>query len=485
MYQECVLPLALAYQLEHPKNPFFQEERLREWVVAGIDFARRASHWQGGCDDYFPYERACGAAAFSLYACTEAALLLKLQDKKFLRFFKKRAHYLAREGFSESGVLSNHRALIVLGLYNTFLVTGEEEFKKKAEERRDLLLKLQTGEGWFPEYEGCDPGYLMFAIDFLAKYYQKSKDSRVVEPLCRAIDFASHFLHPDGSYGGEYGSRNTFHFLPHGLELMASAAPRALWMANRFLRYLPREGRSSLEDDRLVCHYAYNFLQAYADFASRNGEIREVPREDGTRLFKEAGLFVKTSGEDHAVISLAKGGVMKVFKQGRLVYNDAGLAGETTRGIRFYSSNQGNWQYEVKEDKITVEGYCSEYTPRHFSPIPFALFRLFMSFIGRFLPANVVRRWLQKKTILQSKRFPLRFRKEIVLPQFGKITFHLFFEKPAWKIKELFVASDATFIYTATSQPYQKGCLKSWIDFASALPSLNRVGHSIFHHSAE
>ena len=38
---------------------------------------------------------------------------------------------------------------------------------------------------------------------------------------------ARHFLHPDGSFAGEYGSRGTSHFYPHGMELLAAVSAEA------------------------------------------------------------------------------------------------------------------------------------------------------------------------------------------------------------------------------------------------------------------
>ena len=62
MYQEFVLPLALVYAYDFPDNPYYRKERVKELALAGIDFARRSSHRDGSCDDYFPYERALGVA---------------------------------------------------------------------------------------------------------------------------------------------------------------------------------------------------------------------------------------------------------------------------------------------------------------------------------------------------------------------------------------------------------------------------------------
>ncbi|NEQ32763.1 MAG: hypothetical protein F6K04_17455, partial [Leptolyngbya sp. SIO4C5] len=108
MSQEFVWPLALAYDTNSPDNPFYQEPKLRDWVEAGIVYAARSAHADGSCDDYFPFERASGAAAFSLLACLESYQLMGLENSIALKFFEKRADWLAHH--LESGRLTNHQA---------------------------------------------------------------------------------------------------------------------------------------------------------------------------------------------------------------------------------------------------------------------------------------------------------------------------------------------------------------------------------------
>src|SRR6186997_2664589 len=61
MYQEGVLPLALAYTHDLPGNRWHAEPRLRELAIAALRFSARYAHRDGSCDDYYPYERALGA----------------------------------------------------------------------------------------------------------------------------------------------------------------------------------------------------------------------------------------------------------------------------------------------------------------------------------------------------------------------------------------------------------------------------------------
>jgi len=81
MAETGVLPLALAYAHHFPGGTcYYRQPRLAELVLAGIRFAAACAHRDGSCDDYYPFERALGATAFSLYALTESCLLLGLKE---------------------------------------------------------------------------------------------------------------------------------------------------------------------------------------------------------------------------------------------------------------------------------------------------------------------------------------------------------------------------------------------------------------------
>jgi len=90
MSQELVLPLALVYSLNIPGNQFYQKKIIRDWVLAGMRFAELSSHKDGSCDDYFPYEKAGGATAFSLLACLYSYKIMGFSDRNLEAFFSKK-----------------------------------------------------------------------------------------------------------------------------------------------------------------------------------------------------------------------------------------------------------------------------------------------------------------------------------------------------------------------------------------------------------
>ncbi|MBI1902592.1 MAG: hypothetical protein HYS13_15935, partial [Planctomycetia bacterium] len=240
MYQEAVLPLAQVYAYDLPLNRWRGEPRVRELAIAGLRYSARSSHADGSCDDYYPFERALGAAVFSLAAAAEAILILRpdapelTRDEEIMRCLHRRARWIMTH--DESGVLTNHHALAALGLLRVAQITGRAEYAAAAEARVRRVLAWQSPEGWFEEYGGADPGYQTLTIEVLAKYQEQTGARWLEEPLRRAVAFCRHFLHHDGSYAGEYGSRGTYHFFPTGFEMLASQLPEAADLADGRLR---------------------------------------------------------------------------------------------------------------------------------------------------------------------------------------------------------------------------------------------------------
>jgi len=275
MYQEGVLPLALVYATDLPGNRWQGAPRVRELAIAALRFTARSSHSDGSCDDYYPFERALGAAVFSLQAAAEAYRVLQLHDPELLRWFRRRADWLIRH--DESGRLANHQALAVLGLLRVGQITGQPEYRDAAWARLERLLEWQCDEGWFEEYGGADPGYQTLTIDCLAKVRKLSENAALDGPLRRAVAFARLFLHPDGSYGGEYGSRGTYHFYPHGMELLAPENPEAADLADGFLRGLAAGKQAAFSDDRMFAHRLGNLIEAYVDWSPTCPAPRQGP----------------------------------------------------------------------------------------------------------------------------------------------------------------------------------------------------------------
>jgi len=461
MSQEFVLPLALAYATDFPENRWYGEERIKELAIAGIEFAKTHSHSDGTCDDYYPWERAMGALAFSTYACTETYQILGLSDESLERFFALRGEHLLAH--NESGRLSNHQALAALALFNIYQITGNEIFKIGAQERIDLVLSWQhSEEGWFQEYEGADPGYQTCTIDFLAKYFQKTGDRSLLPSLERAVEFAAHFIHPDGSYGGEYGSRNSYHFYPHGFEILALEIPLAAQITNAWLRGVQRGKRYYNDDDRMIGHLSYNFIQAWADFAKDRPEEKLRDGHPFIRWYEGAGILVVSKPRYYAVSGMKKGGVLKVYSNSGCLYSDTGLIGSLPDGKVLVSHLQDEKNVvdaSVENESFVVEGCFAQRSTKLASPFRLIIFRVLNISFGRFFP-NLLRRILQKILITGKFRTNLKFKRVI---RFSDDHISITDQFPPGRFARLSVGSDATSIYVAASNVYQDSILNPWL----------------------
>jgi hypothetical protein len=405
---------------------------------------------------------------------TETYQVLDLERPDLVDFFRLRADWLCAN--NESGQLANHQAFAALALYNVYLITGDEKYKTHSDRYRDITLSWQHEEGWFQEYEGADPGYHSCSIAFLSKLFQKSADQSLIEPLKRAVEFAAYFMHPDGSYAGEYGSRNTYHFYPHGFEVMARYTDTATRIAETYLhRALPERRRYFNDDNRMCAHYVYDWMHAWLDYnPDRKGQL-DHNRGPFTKWFQGAKLFVKKTDAYYAVVSLAKGGVTKVYTEAGPCYSDTGMLLKTDKGEVLVSHMvDDTFENEVDEaaGRIRVFGKFSKRKHHLPSPAKQMAFRAMNLTLGRQNP-HLVRSTLQKVLITGKPRTSVPFMREIELgPEQVRVT-DTIQENGGLEFVSGAVGSDATSIYVANSNTFQESTLLPWTDITEQLGPLN------------
>ena len=471
MAQEFVYPLALAYNTNIPNNPFYQQSVIRDWVIAGINFAAQSAHRDGSCDDYFPFERAAGAAAFSLLAGIESYTLLELDHPKALQFFSLRADWLGHH--QESGRLTNHQALIVLSLSLLSRLLNTNRWDSVIEQRLEQVLAWQNPEGWFIEYEGCDPGYHTLTVDCLARIYELKPSNQLKTALTKAVELAAHFVHPDGSFGGEYTSRNTYNFFPHGFELVGKWLPEALNINDRFLQGLANNLAPCYADDHIIGHHTWNYLLTWRDFVPVRATIK--PPSQGRLWLKEGGILIERRQDTELYLALNKGGAFKLFRQGKLIASDTQFSVQLQRRnskknavAHLMSANQ----IEVKEDEITISGSLGWAKQKQMNPQNLLILRLVMLSVGRFFP-NLIRSLLQKILITGKQSAPFQFRRQLRWES-GKWRITDELKANSWKqVETVGIGCDQTSIYVVMSRTFQLGQLQPWWDLTEQVRELS------------
>lgn len=485
MYQEGVLTLALLYAYRLPGNVWFGEPRLRDLALAGMRFAARSCHTDGSCDDYYPFERALGAAVFSLQAAARACQVLAVDEAELTDWLVRRADWVA--GHDESGRLANHHALAALGLWRVAEITGRDRFRQAARERIAHVLAWQSDEGWFEEYGGADPGYQTVTIDCLAKLRRATGDTSLDEPLARAVSFARLFLHPDGSYGGEYGSRGTYHFYPHGMELLACQHAAAADLADGFLQSLAQGTSAVFGDDRLYVHRLANLIEAYLDWSpSRPGPEATTSIE---RYLSEAQIFVRRSAERQTIISAARGGVFKHYAAGRPAVSDAGLIVELADGRTAVTQVHHRGRHTEchaaeQPSGFSVSGLLDWVSHETATPLKQAVFHVGMALVGRWC-RTLIRRLLQRRLITGRRECPIRHTRQfewLDLVEQGptlRVTDTVELLDDRLQVRELAIGPDHQTVYVAASGVYQPSALLPWLDLKDHVEPLNRQRRAV------
>lgn len=466
MAQEFVLPLALAYVDDFPGNRFFGNKTIRECVHAGIAYAALSAHADGSCDDYYPFEKAAGAAAFSLYAALSAISLAELDFAEFAEFLKRRGKWLANH--RESGRLSNHEALITNNLFRLASLSGESSFLEMARSRLARLLGWQTSEGWFYEYQGCDPGYMTMTIANLAEIDEMHPSLGLREPIRRAVRFLLDLQPPDGWLGGEWTCRNTNNYFPHGLELCGSWSTDALALNDRALEAL--RAAPEYDDDHILAHHAWSYLLAARRWQKMRPEpIGLIPENDRVH-FPEAGYLKIRRGSLCLLVSLKKGGSFRLYDSGRLVYSDTGLSllvKERSKVVNYvchlWSENN---EITFIDNGVTVAGSMGRAKASQMTPVKNVLLRAFMLTLGRLNP-DLVRRLLQRLLITDNSMGPFVFTRSLRLdPTWVEVIDRI---SGKGDVVAAGVGPAQTSIYTVMSRVFHYPQLQPWEDFTHLL----------------
>jgi hypothetical protein len=470
MAAEFVWPLALAYALPIEGNPYYQQPAIREWAIAGMRYAARSAHPDGSCDDYFPFEKAAGAAAFSLLAGLESCTLLGVNDEEIKQFFEKRANWLADH--HESGRLTNHQALIVLCLDKAGKLFQTNQWEELKTKRLARVLEWQNEEGWFQEYEGADPGYHTLTCGLLAQYLALHPEhTQLRAALDKAIKFASHFVHPDGSFGGEYTSRNTYNYFPHGFEIAGQWFPEAPGLNDRFAIGLAQDLAPCYADDHILGHHAWSYLLAWQHWHAQR-PTPALPTE-GRIHFRNAGLVIERRGDATLYLALNNGGVFKLFRGDRLVHSDTGLSvvveGKKRRVA--VSPLVGSYSVDANENSHSISGKLGWAKTKGMTTFNLVALRGLMFTVGRFFP-DLIRKILQKLLITGKKPAPFEFTRQISWQETQlEIVDELRAEN--WNdVAEVGIGPAQTSIYVVMSRTYQPGQLQPWSDLTKEARAL-------------
>jgi hypothetical protein len=472
MAQLGVIILAHVYTTQYPNNPYYQQERIKELIIAGIDYLPHCSHKDGTADEFYPYERALGATTFSLIAALEAYMMLEEKIERQEQFFKKRADWLLNN--TEPNIIANHQASVALALALMHQLTGEQKYQEGAKKRIAELHQWWHNEGWFYEYEGCDPGYSTFTITFLAKYWKLTQDETVLPYLEKLINFCKYFIGPDGSYAGEYGSRNTSHFYPLGFEIMGKKYPVGLKIVDKYMQGLAKNKQEHMNDEKYFFYNVINYLETHAAWNTKRPGAYEH-KKDFEKYFPGAKMYIAKKGVYYAIISLAKGGVTKLFKGKKLLHTSTGIIMQTKEGTNMVTQIIDGYAIQAGDGVAVVTGHFNKVKFELPTPFKMILFRAgLLSLAWSWKIGSIVKDVLVKRLITGKKKQAHTFERNFTFTSKGleiKTTLQL---QNNDEIVQLHSTTDLAVITVPTSKYFQESHLSSWTNLNKHLPDFNQ-----------
>ncbi len=415
--QQSCLTLAGLYDIPFKGNIYYRSPTVFDTAIGTLKFWKKIQLNDGSFSEYYPNEHAIPPSAFSLFCVAETYRWLNVQDETLLKAMVKTADFLINNKETKA---SNQEIASVTALCSVYMITGREELLENIETKLSAFLSTQSNDGFFPEHGGADIGYLSVTLDMLGEYYWCIKDKRVADAIRKIVEFLKYFIGPDGTCGGEYGSRDTKYCLPNGLEVAAHIGIMdALDIKQGVFRNVKKiDYYQNGIDDRYMTHYVlHSFIRALKKEQrpyniEYKGEYRNLPSYNNHKTyFPEAKLFTIQNGVYYAVVACNKHGVIKIYDCNKEVFADFGYRILRPRNIISTTS----WldpDNSIKTDKnsLEVSGRFSKIKIR----IPSVLSHITLRLLAVIVPHKMLTTFLKNKLIYGSIYDNVSFRRKII-----------------------------------------------------------------------
>ncbi len=405
-----------------PQDVFF--ERL-DSLFKGTAFLTRKD---GSLEEAFPHEGSyCVTAlvAFDLL-CALDQLREELGTAKrdeWTRILQPLVSYLVKADETH-GLISNHLATAVAALARWHELTGDKASEAKACKLLKRILLNQSTEGWFREYDGADPGYQTLCTCYLADVHLRRPDWKLEEPLRKSLDFLSYFSHPDGSFGGIYGSRSTRFYFPSGVLALRNLSPKAAALAAVMAKCVAQQKvvpLSAIDEPNLVPMFnAYCWSAQLVADIHEESQLGGLPCAVGSafrRNFPDAGLWIDAGPEHYTIVNAHKGGVVAHYPKGGKPLIDGGLVVRNPKGqLGSTQVFEKDRTVSLKGDELCIESEIGPMPKKLTTPIHFIIVRILGMTVFRFsAPREWFKRMLVRLLMKSPRKWPITNQRRISL----------------------------------------------------------------------
>ena len=343
-------------------------EEITSLIDAVFAGTQRMMRRDGSMEEAFPYESSFCVTALVAFDLLVAIDLLGDSipvetAQRYQRTVEPLIEFMKRSDETH-GIISNHLATAVAALHRWGACMDDVSAREKGDLLLERILEYQSEEGWYREYSGADPGYQTLCTHYLADVYHTTESERLLDSLRKSLRFLIYCAHPDGSFGGHYGSRNTHFMYPSGLEYLSSVIPEAEALGEFCRKGIPAFRHVTLMamDEPNLIPMFNSYCWAAAEVKSRDAgraaarcqlpfeRFQEKPHRS---YFPQAGLLVDVRADCYTIVNLAKGGVVYQFS------NSPGesISSEIDCGvlIRHRNGKVSSTQHIAEETEVTIE----------------------------------------------------------------------------------------------------------------------------------
>ena len=416
-FQAAVHGLAILTYLNRLPFGITQNSMLKkiDYIVRGIE---KIISKNGSLDEALPNESSfCVSALVASDVLAAREILTKYLSKKqkaeWIKIIKPLIKFLMKQD-EHHGLISNHLASASLAMYRWHKITKDKKAEIRGRMWLNRILQNQSSEGWFEEYGSADPGYQSWCTTQLAQLHILRPDLKLSKPLSRSLEFLTYAAHPDGSFGGNYGSRNTRFLLPGGLEIMKKDNRNASALS-KFTETGAREHKfvtlDSIDAGNLVPIFNDYAIAAYYNKKVKKKAkplILPYQKKNFKTWFSKSGWFVESGKGFYTIINFKKGGAYVHFKNSKERYEDPGLVAKSVNRKLFTSFNSKALniaKLKFNARKLEVNFKLSVTNHQYPTPIKFIILRVlsltvFKSlYIGNLIKISLANYLIKKRKI--------------------------------------------------------------------------------------
>ena len=402
----------LSKLLLHDLLQIASQEKVIKLIKSAFIATQKITRQDGSLEESFPYEGSyCVTAlvAFDLLSAVEnlQSFINSEVKAEFLSIVEPLIAFIKKNDENHA-IISNHLATAAAAIIKWNSITGCEDYRK-ANQLLDIVIDNQSNEGWFREYEGPDPGYQSLAIYYLADIYRMRPDNGFLLKLMKSIEFLQFFVHPDGSFGGIYGSRNTRFYFPSGMEFLSTLSETASAISHRMRNSIANNSvitLSCIDDGNLIPMFN---SYAWSATINLNPTKQTLPCDNQpfTKHFNNCGILIDRGRKHYSIINYSKGGVVYHFVDGLIKNLDCGVLLENKKGIQFSTQNWRNNKVNLCEKSIKIDVCIERSNRQKNSPYKQLILRILCLSIMRNLQLREFVKKLMVQILITKKSKPV------------------------------------------------------------------------------